>query len=164
PGVGGHCIAVDPWFLTESSTKCKIINTAREINDCMPSYVLQKVKQIVKGVELPKITVFGVAYKGNVDDARETPALKFIRLAEKEGFDVSVYDPLVKRFEYPISTLDDAVKDTDCIVVITDHDAFKTMDYEKLLSRARHRNILDTRNIISKGNYNLTTLGKAADY
>lgn len=163
PGVGGHCIAVDPWFLTESSTKCKIINTAREINDCMPSYVLQKVKQIVKGIEQPRITVFGVAYKGNVDDARETPALKFIRLAEKEGFDISVYDPLVKRFEYPISTLDDAVKDTDCIVVITDHEAFKTMDYEKLLSRARHRNILDTRNIISKGRYNLTILGKAAD-
>jgi UDP-N-acetyl-D-mannosaminuronic acid dehydrogenase len=93
PGVGGHCIAVDPWFLTESSTKCKIINTAREINDCMPSYVLQKVREAVRGIESPRITVFGVAYKGNVDDARETPALKFIKLAEKEGYSVSIYDP-----------------------------------------------------------------------
>jgi UDP-N-acetyl-D-mannosaminuronic acid dehydrogenase len=75
PGVGGHCIAVDPWFLTESSTKCKIISTAREINDCMPSYVLGKVREAVRRIESPKITVFGVAYKGNVDDARETPAL-----------------------------------------------------------------------------------------
>ncbi len=70
PGVGGHCIAVDPWFLTENSTKCKIINVAREINDCMPSYVLSKVKEVVGKIESPKITVFGVAYKGNVDDAR----------------------------------------------------------------------------------------------
>ncbi len=130
PGVGGHCIAVDPWFLTENSTKCKIINTAREINDCMPAYVLGKVREAVRRIESPKITVFGVAYKGNVDDARETPALKFIRLAEKEGYIVSVYDPLVKKFEYPLSGLDDAVADTDCIVIITDHDQFKEMDYD----------------------------------
>lgn len=162
PGVGGHCIAIDPWFLTENSTKCKIINTAREINDCMPSYVLHRVKEIVKGIEQPKVTVFGVAYKGNVDDSRETPALKFIKLIEKEGYDFSIYDPMVKRFEYPLASLDEAVKDTDCIVVITDHNVFKNMDYSKLLDHARHRNILDTRNIVaSNGNYKLAILGKA---
>ncbi len=164
PGVGGHCIAVDPWFLTESSTKCKIINTAREINDCMPSYVLQKVREAVRGIETPKITVFGVAYKGNVDDARETPALKFIKLAEKEGYEVSVYDPLVKRFEYQLSGFDDAVAGTDCIVVITDHDQFKEMDYDQALCRARHRNVVDTRNIVRKGRtFRLITLGKSEE-
>lgn len=162
PGVGGHCIAVDPWFLTENSTKCKIINTAREINDCMPSHVLGKVREAVRRIESPKITVFGVAYKGNVDDARETPAIKFIRLAEKEGYTVSVYDPLVKKFEYPLSSLDDAVADTDCIVIISDHDQFKTMDYDWILSHARHRNVVDTRNIVAPGRtYRLITLGKA---
>ncbi|WP_424358770.1 nucleotide sugar dehydrogenase [Methanocella sp. MCL-LM] len=161
PGVGGHCIAVDPWFLTENSTKCKIINTAREINDCMPAYVLHKVKEITKGIESPKITVFGVAYKGNVDDARETPALKFIKLAEKEGFNVSIYDPLVKHFEYPLTGLDDAVKDTDCVVIITDHNEFKHFDYNRLLSTARHKNVLDTRNVVAQnGMFNLVTLGK----
>ncbi|MGE5465434.1 MAG: nucleotide sugar dehydrogenase [Betaproteobacteria bacterium] len=162
PGVGGHCIAVDPWFLTENSTKCKIINTAREINDCMPSYVLGKVKEAVRRIESPKITVFGVAYKGNVDDARETPALKFIRLAEKEGYIVSVYDPLVKKFEYPLTGLDEAVADTDCIVIISDHDQFKTMDYDWILSHARHRNVVDTRNIVTPGRtFRLITLGKS---
>jgi UDP-N-acetyl-D-mannosaminuronic acid dehydrogenase len=162
PGVGGHCIAVDPWFLTESSTKCKIINIAREINDDMPSYVLLKLKGIVKGIDRPKVTVFGVAYKGNVDDSRETPALKFIKLMEKEGYFVSIYDPLVKHFEYPLSKLDEAVKDTDCIVIITDHNVFKNIDYEKLLDSARHRNILDTRNIVSAAHdFNLVTLGKS---
>ncbi|HUL62249.1 MAG TPA: nucleotide sugar dehydrogenase, partial [Methanocella sp.] len=133
PGVGGHCIAVDPWFLTENSTKCRIVNMAREINDGMPSHVLSKVREAVRRIEAPKITVFGVAYKGNVDDARETPALKFIKLAEKEGYAVSVYDPLVKKFEHPLSSLDEAVADTDCIVIITDHDQFKTMDYDWIL-------------------------------
>jgi UDP-N-acetyl-D-mannosaminuronic acid dehydrogenase len=164
PGVGGHCIAVDPWFLTENSTKCKIINTAREINDCMPAYILGKVREAVRRIESPKITVFGVAYKGNVDDARETPALKFIRLAEKEGYTVSIYDPLVKRFEYPISGLDDAVADTDCIVIITDHDQFKTMDFDWILRTARHRNVVDTRNIVSPGRtYRLVALGKPGE-
>jgi UDP-N-acetyl-D-mannosaminuronic acid dehydrogenase len=160
PGVGGHCIAVDPWFLTENSTKCKIINVAREINDCMPSYILSKVKEVVSSIESPKITVFGVAYKGNVDDARETPALKFIKLAEKEGFNVSVYDPLVKHFDFPLSTLEESVKDTDCIVIITDHDEFKKLNYDDILVSARNKNIVDTRNIIERSDFNLITLGK----
>lgn len=161
PGVGGHCIAVDPWFLTENSVKCKIINIAREINDSMPAYVLHKIKELTKGIESPKVTIFGVAYKGNVDDARETPALKLIKLIEKEGCNVSIYDPLVKHFEYPLASIDEAVKNTDCIVIITDHDEFKRLDFDKLLDSARHRNVLDTRNIIcSTGGFNLMTLGK----
>jgi UDP-N-acetyl-D-mannosaminuronic acid dehydrogenase len=130
----------------------------------MPSYVLGKVREAVRRIEAPKITVFGVAYKGNVDDARETPALKFIRLAEKEGYTVSVYDPLVKKFEYPLSSLDDAVADTDCIVIITDHDQFKSMDYDWILREARHRNVVDTRNIVAPGRtYRLITLGKSGE-
>jgi len=160
PGVGGHCIAVDPWFLTENSTKCKLINTAREINDSMPAYILHKVSETVKGIPTPRITVFGVAYKGNVDDSRETPALKFIKLAEKEGFEVRIYDPRVRHFEYPLLGLDEAVKGTDCIVIITDHDEFKHLDYDKLLDAARGRNVVDTRNIIAKqGRFNLVRLG-----
>ena len=163
PGVGGHCIAVDPWFLTEDITNSKIISVAREINDNMPAYVLRKVKAVVKGIESPKITVFGVAYKGNVDDARETPALKFIRLAEKEGYTVSAYDPLVTRFDYPLSSLGDAIRNTDCIVILTDHDLFRKLNYDEVLGSARNRNIVDSRNILSAGgNYHLVTLGKTA--
>lgn len=164
PGVGGHCIAVDPWFLTENSTKCKLINTAREINDCMPAHVLHRVMETVKGIECPRITVFGVAYKGNVDDARETPALKFVKLAEKEGFDVRIYDPKVKHFEYPLMSLEDAVRGTDCVVIITDHDEFKHMDYGHLLDGARNRNVLDTRNIVQRADgFNLIRLGSSVE-
>jgi UDP-N-acetyl-D-mannosaminuronic acid dehydrogenase len=164
PGVGGHCIAVDPWFLTEATNRCRIINVAREINDSMPAYVLSKVKDMTAEIPRPKITVFGVAYKGNVDDARETPALKFIKLAESEGFTVSTFDPLVTRFEMPLSSMEDAVHGTDCIVVITDHDLFKELDYGHLLDNARHRNVLDTRNVVKdNGTFHLVTLGTAGN-
>jgi UDP-N-acetyl-D-mannosaminuronic acid dehydrogenase len=162
PGVGGHCIAVDPWFLTEATNRCRIINTAREINDSMPAYVLSKVKGMTAGISRPKITVFGVAYKGNVDDARETPALKFIKLAESEGFTVCTYDPLVRHFEMPLSGMEDAVGGTDCIVIITDHDEFRHLNYGHLLDNARSRNVLDTRNVVrGDGTFNLVTLGNA---
>ncbi|RLI80098.1 UDP-N-acetyl-D-mannosamine dehydrogenase, partial [Archaeoglobales archaeon] len=146
PGVGGHCIAVDPWFLTENSTKSKMILLAREINDSMPNYVLQIVRNLLKDVKEPTITIFGVAYKGNVDDTRETPALKFIKLAENEGYRVKCYDPYVKDFEYELFGLSEAVKDSDCIVLIADHDVFREIDPSKL--EMRNKNLVDTRNIL----------------
>ena len=148
PGVGGHCIAVDPWFLTENSSKWKLISLAREINDSMPNYVLQSVRNMLTGMRDPIITVFGVAYKGNVDDTRETPALKFIKLAENEGYRVRCYDPHVKEFEYELMDLDDALEDSDCIVIIADHDIFKELDPEKIAKLMRSKNIVDTRNLI----------------
>lgn len=161
PGVGGHCIAVDPQFLAETAAPCTLIRAAREVNDYMVLHVLKKLKEVTRGIESPKITIFGVAYKGNVDDTRESPAIRLIKLAEKEGFDISIYDPLVTRFEYDLSSLDDAITDTDCIVIITDHDEFRDLDYDALLQKARHKNVIDARNIIlKKGNYHLVTLGR----
>ena len=146
PGVGGHCIAVDPWFLTENSSKWGIIQLAREINDAMPNHVLQLVRSLLAGIQDPVITLFGVAYKGNVDDTRETPALKFIKLAENEGFVVRCYDPHVKHFEYPVLSLDQAVVGSDCIVIITDHEKFRTINPVDLCMR--RRTVLDTRNLL----------------
>ena len=148
PGVGGHCIAIDPWFLTENSTRCRIVSLAREINDGMPNHVLQIVKWMLKGVADPVITVFGVAYKGGVDDTRETPALKFIKLAENEGYKVKVHDPYVKEFEYKILGLEEAVRDSDCIVLITDHLKFKEFDPKEISSMMRNRNVVDARNML----------------
>ncbi len=148
PGVGGHCIAIDPWFLSTNSTKLKIIPLARQINDSMPNVVLQIVRKLLKGTKDATISVFGVAYKGDVDDARETPATKFIKLAENEGFVVKVHDPFVKDFEYKILDLNEAVKDSDCIVLITDHTAFKQVDPQKIAGLMRKRCLVDTRNIL----------------
>ena len=164
PGVGGHCIAVDPWFLTENSTRCRIVSLAREINDSMPNHVLQMVKGMMNNVNIPVITVLGVAYKGGVDDTRETPALKFIKLAENEGYRVKVHDPHVKEFEYKILDLVDAVKGSDCIVIITDHTEFKEIDPKDVSELMRNKNIIDTRNILNaekwkQGGFKVKVLG-----
>lgn len=148
PGVGGHCISVDPWFLTNISNQCRIISLAREINDSMPNYVLQIVKKLLSNIVNPTITVFGVAYKGGVNDTRETPALKFIKAAENEGFNIKVHDPHVKTFEYNILSLEQAAKNSDCIVLITDHKEFLEIKPEKISRLVRHRNLVDNRNIL----------------
>jgi UDP-N-acetyl-D-mannosaminuronic acid dehydrogenase len=162
PGVGGHCIAVDPWFLTANSNDCRLINVAREINDSMPNYVLKVVKNIVNGTKDPVITVLGVAYKGNVEDSRETPALRFITMAENAGYNVKCYDPLVKEFQHKILSLEDASFESDCIVLITDHDVFRKID-PKIL-KMRTKNVVDTRNILDHrqwvdAGYNVRVLG-----
>ena len=149
PGVGGHCIAIDPWFVIQNSSNGKMIALARHVNDTMPNYTLRKVREMLGEVEYPTVTVLGVAYKGNVDDARETPALRFIKLAENDGFRVKVYDPLVKEFEYPLLSLEEAVKDSDCIVVITDHEVFKFLDPEKIGKLMRNKCVFDARNILN---------------
>lgn len=150
PGVGGHCIAVDPWFLRENSTKSRIISLSREINDSMPNYVLLNVRQLLDGINKPTVTIFGVSYKGNVDDTRETPALKIIKLAENEGYDVKIYDPIVNNFEYPLSDLEKAVNGSDCIVIVSDHDEFKEIKPAKFAGIMRNRNVIDTRNILDQ--------------
>jgi UDP-N-acetyl-D-mannosaminuronic acid dehydrogenase len=149
PGVGGHCIAIDPWFLVENSVRSRIVNLAREINESMPRHVLRLVKELGIGTH-STITVLGVAYKSDVDDTRETPALKFIKLAENEGYTVKVHDPLVNNFEYEILSLDVAVKDSDCIVIITDHSKFKDIDPREISKLMRKKFIADSRNILDQ--------------
>jgi len=167
PGVGGHCIAIDPWFLTENSTRGRIISLSREINDGMPMHVLRITKRLLKDVHKPTITVFGVAYKGDVDDTRETPALKFVKLVEKEGYNIKIYDPHVKKFEYEILSLEDAVENSDCIVLITDHSEFKEIVPEDISGLMRTKNIVDTRNILDrnlwkKAGFNIKIIGDGA--
>ncbi|KKG99376.1 UDP-N-acetyl-D-mannosamine dehydrogenase [Methanosarcina mazei] len=149
PGVGGHCIAIDPWFLTENANNSSLIMMSRQINDSMPQYVLKMVKEMLAGIENPTITVFGVAYKGDIADTRATPAKKFIKLAEKEGFKIKIYDPFVKEWSYPILGLEEAVEGSDCIVVLTDHSEFSEMDPREFCGEMKNLNIADTRNIIS---------------
>lgn len=152
PGVGGHCIAVDPWFLTENTINAKLINTAREVNDGMPSYVLSMARKMLDAQKIrnPTVTIFGVAYKPNIDDTRETPALKLIKLCEKEGWNVKIYDPLVKTFEYPLLTQEKAVTDTDLIIVETGHDQFKELNLKSISNLVRNKNIIDTVNVVNK--------------
>jgi len=146
PGVGGHCIAIDPWFLTENSTRCRMISLAREVNDSMPNYVLHTVRSLVRGTKDAVITVFGVAYKGNVDDTRESPAIKFIQLAENEGYSVRCYDPHVNGFVRCLDSMEEACIGSDCVVIMADHDCFRTIDPATIAMRTR--NLVDTRHIL----------------
>ena len=164
PGVGGHCISIDPWFLTEGTTKCRMVSLAREINDSMPNYVLKIVRELLDKINEPTITVLGVSYKGNVDDTRETPALKFIKLAENEGFNVKVHDPYVKVFYKNILNFNEAVMGSDCIIVMTDHDIFKNIKPEHVSNIMRNKNLVDTRSIFNielwkKAGFNIRVLG-----
>lgn len=165
PGVGGHCIAIDPWFLTENSTKFRIIPLARQINDSMPNYILHLARELLKDIREPIVTVLGAAYKGDVDDTRETPASKFIKLAENEGFTVRVHDPYVTHFEHKIFELNEAIKDSDCLVLITDHSVFKELNPVKLSKQMKTKIVVDTRNILDhekwkKAGFLVKVLGK----
>jgi UDP-N-acetyl-D-mannosaminuronic acid dehydrogenase len=148
PGVGGHCLTKDPLFLAENTTSSRIIDMAREINDAMPRHVLNHIEEITRDVTNPLITILGVAYKSNVDDVRESPALKLIKLAENVGYKVKVHDPWVTEFAYPLFSLEEAAKESDCLVLITDHLGFKAIDPLKIAPLMKNRNLLDTRNFL----------------
>lgn len=147
PGVGGHCIAIDPMFLAEKSNKARIITLAREINSSMPVHVGKIINEMVKDVKNPMITLLGLAYKGNVDDIRESPTFKIKRIAENEGISVKLYDPLVYHFTEKSSTLEEATKNSDCLVLVTDHELFKAIDPNSI--SMRRKNLIDTRNILN---------------
>jgi UDP-N-acetyl-D-mannosaminuronic acid dehydrogenase len=150
PGVGGHCIAVDPWFLCTGNAPSDLVRAARTINDRMPDHVIAIVKQIVN-IDPPNIAVFGIAYKGNVDDYRQSPSLRIIELAEDQGWGVKAYDPIVKKTrDYPLLKLEEAVRDSDCIIIATDHDVFSNINPMALAPLMRHTNVIDTRNILDK--------------
>lgn len=149
PGVGGHCIPVVPWFIIEkSSNNANLIPFARNINISMPNYVVEIVEKEMKHIKNPVITIFGVAFKANIDDISETPAIPIIKLLEKKNYKIKIYDPFVKKFRYNLSSLNDAVKDSDCILILTDHDDFKMIDIDKIKDLMRNKILIDTRNCI----------------
>ena len=155
PGVGGHCISVDPWFIVEVYKNAKLIRCARELNDGMPYYVCDLLcKELERReIENAKVAIFGVAYKGNVEDTRESPGRKVIEYLLSKGISISIYDPYVKTFDYPLEDLKDAVKNADAILVITDHKDFKNFKEEEIREiyrLMRNKIVMDTRNIIKR--------------
>ncbi|MBN1281153.1 MAG: nucleotide sugar dehydrogenase [Candidatus Thermoplasmatota archaeon] len=146
PGVGGHCIAVDPWFLV--SEKTPLIRQARLINDGMPSVVVGRIEEIFHDVHQPTIVLLGVAYKGNVDDDRESPAYTIKDLLEAQGYTVRLYDPLMKNKPLVSTQLSEVTKDADCVVLVTDHLMFKDID-PRHITNMRSKHLFDTRNILN---------------
>jgi UDP-N-acetyl-D-mannosaminuronic acid dehydrogenase len=150
PGVGGHCIPVDPWFLIQNiNREDTLIEKCRNINDNMPVVVAERIVSLLKGIGKPKVSLFGAAYKENIGDTRESPALAVIRELEKRNIDFSIYDPLAENFKYPISSLDDCIEDSDMIVLLVGHDIYKNIDFKKLSKLIRNKMIFDTRNFFN---------------
>jgi len=146
PGVGGHCIAVDPWFIIEKyPADTEIITLSRKINDSMPEYTVAHIKKIVGKIDNPKIAILGVTYKGNIDDTRESPALKIIAGLEKTGIKYSIYDPHVREFKYELSSLKEAFKGIDCAVILANHDEFRFLHPAEIGKLMRNKILFDTR-------------------
>lgn len=150
PGVGGHCLAVDPYFISSMApTVTPLIQQARQINSTMPVFIVGKVEQLMTKIGGKKITVLGVTYKGNVDDIRESPALEIVELLkEKKDYELSIFDPHVEK-EWIEKEFKNAVMNSDLLLVLTDHDEFKKIDVDQLV-QMRQKVVFDTKNIFEK--------------
>jgi UDP-N-acetyl-D-glucosamine dehydrogenase len=157
PGLGGHCIPIDPFYLSwkskQAGIEARFIELAGYINGQMPHFVLEKVQNALndqgKALKGSSVHLLGVAYKRDIDDVRESPALDIIHLLQRRGATVSYTDPFV-----PVVRLDgtdmqaqdiSVIEDADCVVIITDHAAF---DYAHVIDKAKL--IVDTRNALKK--------------
>ncbi len=157
PGLGGHCIPIDPlylsWKLKTLNYTARFIELASEVNTSMPEYVVEKVTSALnddrKSVNGSKIVVLGVAYKRDIDDVRESPALDVIGLLRNKGAVVSFHDPYVSKVRLEneeimtgVDYSDGLLESADCAVIITDHTAF---DYQHILDHAGL--VVDTRHV-----------------
>ncbi|CUB34371.1 MULTISPECIES: nucleotide sugar dehydrogenase [Bacillus cereus group] len=149
PGVGGHCLAIDPYFIVAKAPELtNIIRMSRDTNTSMPSYVMENVRKLLKGIAKPKVAVFGVTYKGNTDDMRESPALEVINLLHEQGYEVTIYDPYIQTNFFKTLSAEEALEAADLLLVLADHSEFSSMDYNKLASKMRQPLLFDTRNFI----------------
>ncbi len=167
PGLGGHCIPIDPlylsWKMKEMNYNARFIELASEINTNMPRYVVSRILdamndrgRVLKG---SKVLVLGAAYKPDIDDVRESPALDVIALLKKKGAQVSYHDPYIPQIHHEkegwrMDSVKDAmkaVKESDAVVIVTNHKAY---DYQAILAQAKF--VFDSRNALGK-------LGKESD-
>ncbi|MBM7571377.1 nucleotide sugar dehydrogenase [Aquibacillus albus] len=148
PGVGGHCISVDPWFLVgDYPDLTNLILTARKINDSMPRHVLGRIRDIMRehGIkDISKVGLYGLAYKENVDDTRESPTLQLLeRMDEHLAFGVKVFDPFVKEriVDHQFMNFEDFLNEIEILVVMVGHDHIKNnkdLIKEKLVLDAKN--------------------------
>lgn len=158
PGVGGHCISVDPWFLVgDYPGLANIILAARKINDSMPEFVLERVHEIMKEksiTDLSRIGLYGLTYKENVNDVRESPSLQLLESMERHlAPRLKVYDPFVKGdiVENQYHDLDKFLTDVDLVVLMVSHDEIKEQ-----MDKLKGKVVLDTKNVCSiVGTYKL---------
>jgi UDP-N-acetyl-D-mannosaminuronic acid dehydrogenase len=151
PGVGGHCIAIDPWFLVEGRRSGDLVRAARALNDARPQAVVARVQQALAGLSPPAgasgshhVAVLGLAYKNDVDDDRESPSYPIIEGLRAAGYVVKAHDPHVANAAV-VSSLDECLDGASCVVLATDHSAYRNLDFDA--HPLAHRVIVDSRGL-----------------
>ncbi len=152
-GVGGHCIAVDPWFIVDATPDmARLIKTAREVNDNKPLYIVDKIKQKAVKIKDPIIACLGLSYKADIDDLRESPALKIVKqIAEANIGEILVVEPHIECLPHELEgyanvslvDLNSALDKADLVTLLTDHSAFKSLNRELLNEKI----LIDTRGV-----------------
>ncbi|MGD6843056.1 nucleotide sugar dehydrogenase [Bacillus infantis] len=148
PGVGGHCLAVDPYFIvSKSPDKAKIIELSRSVNTSMPHYVVENINRLMEGANGNTITLLGLTYKGNVDDIRESPAMEIRELLLQQGkYEIRSHDPHVE-LDWVTKDFEEAVMNSSLAVILTDHNEFKELDFGKM-AKMTDKRIFDTKKIV----------------
>lgn len=148
PGVGGHCIAVDPWFIVaQNPTHARLIRVAREVNDAKPEWVIERVRAKAAKFKQPVIGCLGLAFKADVDDLRESPALHIVRRLRDDGVgEIVVCEPNLKHHpEFELKPLDAVLAVADIILLLVDHRPFRVMKAADL----KEKILIDTRGVVA---------------
>lgn len=155
PGVGGHCIAVDPWFLVDAAPEqAKLIHTARVVNDYKPGYVVEKVTERAKRIKSPVIACLGLAFKANIDDLRESPAISIVEHLAKSGVGriyavephVQILPEVLRSLPVQLIGMEEAVRKSDIVLLLVNHEAFHHIDRNLLQEKI----VIDTRGFFSE--------------
>jgi UDP-N-acetyl-D-mannosaminuronic acid dehydrogenase len=151
PGVGGHCISVDPWFFVETAPELtSLIYNARKVNDEQPHFVVGKVREALGGLKDKRIAVLGLAYKPDVDDLRESPAIEVVNLLQSEGARIIAWEPFkpdanLKNIELG-SSLENTISNSDAVLLIVKHTEFISLQPEAIAKLTKSRIIVDVVN------------------
>lgn len=165
PGVGGHCLPIDPWFLGHGSDELDLIAKARDVNDRMVDYVIRVLRDQIGSLAGKKIAILGVAYKGNVSDVRESPGLKIARSLQgilepanpastdggiKESPEIALTDPNVTDQTLSLQSLSEAVTEADAAIIATDHDEYRELNPEEIEIAMGTPTVIDTKGLLNQ--------------
>ncbi len=169
PGVGGHCISVDPWFLVQAAPDLTpLIHASRSVNDGQPHFVVSLVKQLLGDLKGRQITALGLAFKPDVDDLRESPAVEVCHLLSKAGAFVRAYEPYQPAMKFDdfetLPSLEEALKDSELILLLVGHSEFRSLDPKKVAQLTSAHRVMDLVNAFpraswSKAGFSMSSLG-----
>lgn len=151
PGVGGHCISVDPWFFVEAAPELTpLIYHSRQVNDAQPHFVVDTVKRALGSLNGKKIAALGLAYKPDVDDLRESPANEIVHLLQAEGAQVKAWEPFKPDANLPgihmSLNFEDAIQDADALLLLVNHTEFAKLNPTQVTQKTKSRIVIDTVN------------------